>query len=144
MSATQSNIDIQLKTKPLSITTCYDFVAGPGCGGIDLFVGTVRNETKGNLVSALNFEAYEPMAKKELKKICNQIFDKWPVKKVAIHHRLGQLGIGDIAVIIAISAAHRDAAFNACRYAIDTLKKTVPIWKKEIFADGEVWVAAHP
>ena len=71
-------------------------------------------------------------------------FEKWPVHKVLIHHRTGVLEVGEIPVIIAVSAAHRAAAFEACQFAIDTLKETVPIWKKEIFQDGEVWVAAHP
>ena len=77
-------------------------------------------------------------------KIANQILEKFPAKKVAIHHRTGVVNLKDIAVVIAVSCPHRAAAFEACQYAIDTLKQTVPIWKKEIFEDGEVWVAAHP
>ena len=84
------------------------------------------------------------MAVQEMRKIAEKAIEKWPVHAIAIHHRTGVLFAGDIAVIIAVSAAHRDAAFSACRYAIDTLKVTVPIWKKEVFEDGEVWVAAHP
>jgi len=84
------------------------------------------------------------MALSEFNKIAQQAFEKWPAQKIAIHHRVGILQIGEIPVIIAVAAAHRDAAFEACRYIIDTLKQTVPIWKKEIFEDGEVWVAAHP
>jgi len=116
----------------------------PESGGIDIFIGTVRNATKGRPVIRLEFEAYEPMALAEMEKITKQAFDKWPVQKVLIHHRTGILEVGEIPVIIAVSAAHRAAAFDACRYIIDTLKQTVPIWKKEIFEDGEVWVAAHP
>ncbi|MCL4136184.1 UNVERIFIED_CONTAM: hypothetical protein GTU68_015979 [Idotea baltica] len=84
------------------------------------------------------------MAIKEMAKIAEAIMEKWNALAVSIHHRVGSLGIGDIAVIIAVSTPHRDKAFVACQYAIDTLKETVPIWKKEIFIDGEVWVAAHP
>ena len=84
------------------------------------------------------------MAVAEMKKIAEQAIAKWPVLKIAIHHRVGILAIGEIPVIIAVSCAHRNAAFEACQFAIDTLKKTVPIWKKEFFDDGEVWVAAHP
>ncbi len=113
-------------------------------GGIDVFIGTVRDSTKGKAVVRLEFEAYEPMALKEMEKIAAQAFEKWPVQKLLIHHRTGVLQVGEIPVIIAVSCAHRDAAFEACRYVIDTLKQTVPIWKKEIFEDGEVWVAAHP
>lgn len=92
----------------------------------------------------LEFEAYEPMALSEMGKIANQAAEKWPVKRILIHHRVGVLGVGDVPVIIAVSAANRAAAFDACRFIIDTLKQTVPIWKKEIFEDGEIWVAAHP
>lgn len=116
----------------------------PQAGGIDVFIGTVRNATKGRAVVRLEFEAYEPMAVKEMEKIAADAFEKWPVQKLLIHHRTGILNIGEIPVVIAVAAAHRHAAFEACRYVIDTLKQTVPIWKKEIFEDGEVWVAAHP
>ena len=116
----------------------------PDAGGIDIFIGTVRNATKGKTVTRLEFEAYETMALREMQKIAEQALAKWPVKKLLIHHRTGVLQIGEIPVIIAVAAAHRTAAFDACRYVIDTLKETVPIWKKEFFEDGEVWVAAHP
>jgi molybdopterin synthase catalytic subunit len=116
----------------------------PQSGGIDIFIGTVRDTTKGKIVLRLEFEAYEPMALKEMEKIAEQAFEKWQVQKLLIHHRTGPLEVGEIPVVIAVSCAHRDAAFEACRYVIDTLKQTVPIWKKEIFEDGEVWVAAHP
>ena len=119
-------------------------MAHPAAGGTVVFVGTVRNQTKGRAVVKLEFEAYEPMAIKEMKKIADAVSNKWSALKVCIHHRVGSLAIGEIAVIIAVSTPHRKAAFDACEYAIDTLKETVPIWKKEVFEDGEVWVAAHP
>ena len=114
------------------------------CGGINVFVGTVRNITKGKTVVRLEFEAYETMALSEMNKIAKNVFKEFKVQKILIHHRTGILYPGDVPVVIAVSAAHRDAAFMACRYIIDTLKQTVPIWKKEVFEDGEVWVAAHP
>jgi len=116
----------------------------PQSGGIDVFIGTVRDATKGKTVIRLEFEAYEPMAVKEMQKIADEALNKWPVQKLLIHHRTGILEVGEVPVIIAVSCAHRDAAFEACRYVIDALKQTVPIWKKEIFEDGETWVAAHP
>jgi len=116
----------------------------PESGGIDVFIGTVRNVTKGKAVVQLEFEAYEKMALAEMEKIALYAGSKWPIQKLLIYHRTGILAVGEVPVIIAVSAAHRDAAFEACRYIIDTLKQTVPIWKKEIFEDGEVWVAAHP
>jgi molybdopterin synthase catalytic subunit len=135
---------IQILSTPLNIQSCVDWIISPESGGIDVFIGTVRNATKGKPVVRLEFEAYEPMALAEMEKITKQAFEKWPVQKVLIHHRTGILEVGEVPVIIAVSAAHRAAAFDACRFIIDTLKQTVPIWKKEIFEDGEVWVAAHP
>lgn len=135
---------IELDFDPLNVQKAIDYVSEGSVGGINAFIGTVRNETKGKKVVALEFEAYEKMAISELQKIVDSVSTRWPVQKVAVLHALGQKKIGDLAVVIAVSAAHRDAAFQACRYIIDTLKETVPIWKKEIFEDGEVWVAAHP
>ena len=136
--------DILLTSDTLSLDTCYKFVQTPSCGGIALFVGTVRNQTKQKEVTLLDFSAYGPMAVKEMQKIAQQALEKFLIERIAIHHAEGALKIGDIPVIIAVSSAHRDAAFEACQYAIDTLKETVPIWKKEHFIDGEVWVNAHP
>jgi molybdopterin synthase catalytic subunit len=135
---------IQISPHPLSVQSCLDWMMSPESGGIDLFIGTVRNQTKGKPVIRLEFEAYEPMAVSELEKILKQATEKWPVQKMLVHHRTGVLTAGEIAVIVAVAAAHRAAAFEGCRYIIDKLKETVPIWKKEIFEDGEVWVAAHP
>lgn len=136
--------DIKISAAALDINHCIEQVQSPECGGIDVFIGTVRNATKGKKVIQLEFEAYERMALKEMEKLAIQAKDKWPVHKIAIHHRTGVLQVGEIPVVIAVSAAHRGAAFDACRYIIDTLKQTVPIWKKEVFEDGEIWVAAHP
>ncbi len=137
-------IDIQILDKPLSVDDCRAFIADPSCGGEVIFVGTVRNHTHGKKVIRLDFEAYTPMAISEMSKIAQNIASRNDIHRVAIYHREGRLEIGEIPVIIGVSAAHRVAAFEACQYAIDTLKETVPIWKKEIFEDGEVWVAAHP
>lgn len=137
-------IDIQLKDTPLSIQECTDLVASDSTGGSVVFIGTVRDNTKGKAVIRLEFEAYAPMAISEMRKIAEQATTQWAAEKILIHHRTGVLDIGEIAVIIAVSTPHRQAAFEACQYAIDTLKETVPIWKKEVFEDGEVWVAAHP
>lgn len=136
--------EIKISSEILNIQSCIEWVMLPESGGIDVFIGTVRNATKGKAVLRLEFEAYEKMALAEMDKIAAQAIEKWPVQKLLIHHRTGILSVGEVPVIIAVSAAHRDAAFEACRYVIDTLKQTVPIWKKEIFEDGEVWVAAHP
>lgn len=137
-------IDIKISEEPLDIPACIDWVMSPSCGGIDVFIGTVRDATKGRQVLRLEFEAYQQMALNEMKKIAGQAIEKWPVEKILVHHRTGVLQVGEVPVVIAVAAAHRAAAFDACRYVIDTLKQTVPIWKKEFFEDGEVWVAAHP
>ncbi len=138
------NISIKLSSEKLNLQTCYEFVQDDSCGGIALFVGTVRNLTKGKKVILLDFSAYKSMAIKELQKIAEESIQKFDILKIAIHHAEGELKIGEVPVIIAVSSAHRGAAFKACEYAIDTLKNTVPIWKKEHFEDGEVWVNSHP
>lgn len=119
-------------------------VASNSCGGTVAFVGTTRDETDGKKVLKLEFEAYTEMALKEMKKIAHRAVEKWPVESVLIHHREGVVLAGETAVIIIVTAARRDAAFRACRYSIDTLKETVPIWKKETFEDGTKWVTPHP
>jgi len=135
---------IELKDSALNPAEVISQISSPHCGAIDVFIGTVRNHTKGKPVVRLDFEAYEKMALKEMEKIVAQARQKWPIEHMAMVHRTGTLQIGEIAVIIAVSTPHRAASFAACQFAIDTLKETVPIWKKEIFEDGEVWVAAHP
>ncbi|WP_372792735.1 molybdenum cofactor biosynthesis protein MoaE [Lutibacter sp.] len=135
---------IKITSEILSLQDCTNFVEDDSCGGIVTFVGTVRDSTKNKTVTLLDFSGYEPMALKEMQKIANIILEKFPIHKIAIHHAVGELKIGAIPVIIAVSSAHRKAAFEACELAIDTLKDTVPIWKKEHFEDGEVWVNSHP
>ena len=137
-------IHIILTNDLLSPSTCVNAVSSASAGGTAIFIGTVRDHTQGKAVQHLEFEAYESMAEKEMQKIAEDIEEKWNAENVCIHHRLGTLKIGEIAVIIAVATPHRKAAFEACQYGIDTLKQTVPIWKKEVFTDGEVWVNAHP
>ncbi|QCX37032.1 molybdenum cofactor biosynthesis protein MoaE [Aureibaculum algae] len=138
------NTSIHVTKDKLNLQACYDFVQDASCGGIALFVGTVRNKTKDKEVTLLDFSTYKPMAIKEMQKIADKALVDFNIIKIAIHHAEGELQVGNIPVIIAVSSAHRKAAFDACHYAIDTLKETVPIWKKEHFVDGEVWVNAHP
>ncbi|NCP20509.1 MAG: molybdenum cofactor biosynthesis protein MoaE [Flavobacteriales bacterium CG_4_9_14_0_2_um_filter_35_242] len=140
----KNKISVLVTSEKLNIQTCYDFVKDDSCGGITLFVGTVRNESYQKKVTLLNFSTYKAMAVKELNNIAVQALADFTILKIAIHHAEGDLKIGDIPVIIAVSAPHRDAAFKACQFAIDTLKKSVPIWKKEHFNDGAIWVNAHP
>jgi molybdopterin synthase catalytic subunit len=109
-------------------------------GAVCLFLGVVRNENGGRPVRHLEYEAYEEMALPLMEQIAAETRRRWPVTDVRIVHRLGRLEIGEASVAIAVTAPHRGAAFEACRYAIDTLKATVPIWKKEFYADGSVWL----
>lgn len=139
-----SNTSIKITSDALDLNECYEFVTDDSCGGIAAFVGTVRNNTQDKEVTQLDFSTYKPMAIKEMQKIADLAMEKFPIKKIAIHHAEGMLQIGDVPVIITTSSKHRKAAFEACEFAIDTLKETVPIWKKEHFSDGEVWVNAHP
>ena len=128
-------------TEPLSPDTIAAEVDDPGAGGIVIFSGVVRNETGGRPVKFLEYEAHAPMAEAKMREIGESLRARWSgVKRVAMLHRIGRLEIGEASVLIAVSAAHRGDAFEACRYAIDTLKRTVPVWKKEHFEDGEVWV----
>ena len=136
-------IDIKISNEPLNAADSIATISDHECGGEVVFIGTIRNRTKGKTVMRLEYECYQSMALKEMRKIAAEALHRWTVKNILIHHRTGSLQVGDIAVVIVVSAPHREAAFNACRYAIDTLKKTVPIWKKEIFDDGEEWVSPH-
>ena len=140
----KNNISISISSKKLNLQDCYDFVQDDSCGGIAIFVGTVRNNTQGKEVVKLDFSTYKSMALKEIKKIAEKAINDYDISKIAIHHFEGELKIGEIPVIIAVSSKHRKASFEACEFAIDTLKQTVPIWKKEYFTDGSVWVNAHP
>ncbi len=127
--------------RPLSPDAIAAQVDDPGAGGIVIFSGVVRNQTDGRPVKFLEYEAHAAMAEAKLREIGAAIRGRWPgVKRVVMLHRIGRLEIGESSVLIAVSAAHRGDAFEACRYAIDTLKHTVPVWKKEHFEDGEVWV----
>ena len=135
---------IELRKERIITNEVIALVASPDAGAIDVFIGTVRNQTKGKAVTHLEFEAYESMAISEIEKIIVEAKSKWPILKIAVVHALGKLNIGDIPVVIAVSTPHRKAAFEACHFVIDELKKTVPIWKREFFEDGEQWVSAHP
>ena len=137
-------IEVKILETDLNEQACRDFVRDQKAGGTVVFVGTVRNQTKSQEVKRLEFESYIPMAIKEMQKIAEQIEAKWDALNVCIHHRVGVLNVGEIPVIIAVSTPHREAAFEACKYGIDTLKQSVPVWKKEVFENGEEWVAAHP
>jgi molybdopterin synthase catalytic subunit len=118
---------------PLQETAAHD-------GALALFLGVVRNEHAGRSVLHLEYEAYESMALSEMQAIEREARRRWPITEIRIVHRLGRMEIGETSVAVAVASPHRREAFEACRFAIDTLKKTVPIWKKEFYADGAVWL----
>jgi molybdopterin synthase catalytic subunit len=132
-----------ISNAPLDEDEVVRRVAGDDTGGVVSFVGTVRDHSRGHSIKYLEYEAYPEMAEREMQKICDEAALRWPGTRVAIAHRVGHLDIGDAAVVVVAAAPHRGEAFDACRYAIDTLKVTVPIWKKEMATDGEYWVDDH-
>ena len=130
----------ELTTEPLDVGAIARRVVPPECGAIVTLDGFVRQWTKGRETLYLVYEAYESMAIKEMEKLGKLAHEKFEISHIGIVHRLGRLEIGETSVVISVSAPHRRAAFEACEWAIRELKKTVPIWKKEFYADGEVWV----
>jgi len=129
--------------EPLDLQELVKCVTDASAGAIATFIGTTRNNNEGRKVIALDYEAYPEMAEKELARIGEEAKQKWQIERMAIAHRIGPVQITEPSVIIAVSAAHRDDAFQACRFAIEEIKKTVPIWKKEVFEGGEVWIGTQ-
>lgn len=137
-NASQDDL-LQLVREPINQTALIRHVRADEDGAVVTFDGCVRNHSHGRRTLYLDYESYETMALAKMQEILAEIHAKFPVHRVAMVHRLGRLEIGETSVFIAVSSPHRPAAFEACRFAIDTLKRTVPIWKKEYFEDGAVW-----
>ncbi|HXG49836.1 MAG TPA: molybdenum cofactor biosynthesis protein MoaE [candidate division Zixibacteria bacterium] len=133
----------RITDKPIEIRELMEHVGDPEAGAIATFIGTARNHNEGRRVLALEYEAYPEMAEKELARLGDEARRKWPICRMAIVHRIGAVPIGEPSVIIAVSSAHRDAAFAACRFAIEEIKRAVPIWKKEVYEGGEVWIGTQ-
>ena len=131
----------KITTEPIDVEALYQAVLNDRDGAVVTFHGVVREYSdSGRIVRYLEYEAYPEMAEAQMRAIGAEIKRRWDVDDVAMVHRIGRLEIEEASVVIAVAAPHRGEAFDACEYAIDTLKATVPIWKKEVFADGEVWV----
>ncbi|MVN92302.1 molybdenum cofactor biosynthesis protein MoaE [Mucilaginibacter aquatilis] len=128
----------------IDLNEAFAYLNSPTAGAVNFFIGTVRNQTKGKEVLHLDFEAYDAMALTQMEKLANIAMHKWPLVGVAVIHATGAKQPGTPVVLIGVSSAHREASFEACRFLIDELKKSVPIWKKEYFEDNSVWVNAHP
>jgi len=132
---------VSVTPAPLSVDEALAFVADPGAGGTCVFVGTVRDRSAAGEVSGLRYEAYDDLALARLREIADEMHERWPLRKVCLLHRTGELAIGEASVVVAVSAAHRAEAFEACRHGIERLKDDVPIWKKEQLTSGEAhWV----
>ena len=120
-------------------------VSDKSAGGTVMFVGTIRNRSEGKPVTGLRYDVYRTMAEKRMREIESQVRARWPVRKISMVHRYGDLKIGEVSVAVAVSCEHRAEAFEACRFAIDSIKRTVPLWKKEISRDGRgKWVKGTP
>lgn len=128
---------IEITADLLSVDEAVKTVTSPTSGAISLFIGTTRNNFDGKEVTHLEYDAYIPMAVKEIKKICQDMRKKWGVEHIAVWHRIGHVPITESSVVIAVSSPHRKASLESVQYCIDTLKATVPIWKKEMYAEGE-------
>jgi molybdopterin synthase catalytic subunit len=127
---------IRLTHDPIDYHALTEAVRAPHCGAVALFLGTVRDLTGQHVTVCLDYEAYGPMAEKKLAEIEAEVRRRWPVGDVAMVHRLGRLAVGEVSVAVAVSCPHRAEAFDACRFAVDTLKELVPIWKRENAPDG--------
>jgi molybdopterin synthase catalytic subunit len=135
---------VQIVSEPIQTERIVSAVKSGGDGAVCVFDGIVRDNTRGRATLHLDYEAYEEMALKQMHALREEAIARFGVREIAIVHRLGRLFVGETSVLIAVSSTHRGAAFDACRYVIDTLKKTVPIWKREQFADGAVWADGEP
>jgi molybdopterin synthase catalytic subunit len=141
MVVVREGLSIRVTVEPLDPAEAIASVADPAAGGTCAFLGTVRDHSEAGAVSGLTYEAWEELALGRLEELGEELFGSWPLRKAALWHRTGELGIGEVSVIVACSAAHRAEAFEACRRGIERLKDDVPIWKKEHLADGEAhWV----
>ena len=130
----------RISTEPLDLARAVEEASSDNAGAVATFVGTVRRRSRDRDVLYLDYEAFEEMAEPMLARLADELTAKHGLSKVAIHHRIGRVEIGEPSVVIAISAPHRAAALDACREAIDTLKETIPLWKKEVYAGGEEWI----
>ena len=131
---------VEITREPIDIAALRARLLAGESGAVVIFDGVARDNTKGRRTRFLEYEGYDAMALKTMAQIISEVHEKWPINRVGIIHRLGRIEISESSVVIVVTSAHRRVAFEACQYAIDRLKKVVPIWKKEYFEDGEVWV----
>jgi len=136
---------VRITSEPIDPATVLENVRDASSGGTVIFLGTIRNRNEGKSVEGLEYEVYRAMAEKRMMELESVVKAKWHVKKVFMVHRYGRLKVGEVSVAVAVSSEHRAEAFEACRFAIDTIKKTLPLWKKEKLKSGsEAWTKGEP
>jgi len=141
MGRVREDLLVRVTGEPIGADEAVAFVADPGAGGTCVFLGTVRDRSADGEVTGLTYEAWDELATRRLEDLATEMFERWPVRKVALLHRFGELAIGEVSVVVACSAPHRAEAFEACRHGIEQLKRDVPIWKKEhLRSGGSSWV----
>jgi molybdopterin synthase catalytic subunit len=134
---------IYITSEPLNPQEITDLVRKDCNGAVVTFLGTTRDFSEGRNVLYLEYEAYQPMAENMLHQIAQEVRERWAIEDMSIAHRVGKLGIGEISLVVALASPHRKEAFEAAQYAMDRIKTVVPIWKKEVFRGGEVWIGSH-
>jgi len=135
---------IKITEKPINVQKVIETASSLGAGAVNVFIGTVRNSSNYKKVRWLEYEAYESMAVAEIRRIIDSAARRWGLLGWAVSHRVGTLKPGEVAVVVAVSTSHRKESFEACEYIIDELKAKAPIWRKEVYEDGEEWVSARP
>jgi molybdopterin synthase catalytic subunit len=133
-------MQVRVGDAAIDVAAVEAWVADPTAGAVLTFVGTVRDTKQGKRVVGIDYEAYVPMAERILARIGTELLERWPVRRAALVHRTGRLGVGEASLAIAISTPHRDTGFEALRFAVEALKRDAPVWKREQFEDGAVWV----
>lgn len=133
-------IEARVQREPIAVGEVVARVEGPDAGAVAVFLGTVRNENLGRTVLRLEYDAYPEMAEEEMRRIGGRVLGAHGALRIAIVHRTGRLELGETAVVVAVAAAHRAAAFDACREAMEAIKRSIPVWKKEVFEGGEEWI----
>jgi molybdopterin synthase catalytic subunit len=135
---------IEITAEPLAPEPLLQHVRRDDSGAVAIFLGVVRNNNRGRRVLYLEYDAYPEMAEKKLREVAEETLARWPISDVAIAHRTGRLEIGETSLVVAVSSPHRQEAFAACQHIVDRIKEVVPIWKKEVWEDGEAWIEGEP
>jgi molybdopterin synthase catalytic subunit len=131
---------IEIVDRPIQLERVYSLLGRKDCGAVSIFIGSVRDHNLGKEVTGIQYTAFKEMAQKELTKIAERIVQEWGIKNIVLIHRIGRLLPGEISVVVGVSSEHRAEAFEACSFAIQELKRSVPIWKQEIYKDGKAWI----